>query len=539
MRKWRNRLVLAQVLAVVLVLCGVKPAAAQIAAEKVKVDPRPKSERLKEGRDLFLRDWKKQGKLNKTGDGLGPVYNAVSCVACHHQVREGGGGSNESNVDLLSLVPRRKSLRPTFSLNYMQQVRKHVHPGFNGRTSLILHKFGPEKPAKGKQTYAELRAGILGLLPEQKKQKLRQQLRLEGFEQAEARKIVADSFLLTREQRFRRINRIPVELTQRNTTALFGAGIIDSIPDSAILAAAKTQKRIRGISGRVPQTSTGAIGRFGWRGQTATLHDFVLGACANELGLEVPGQRQPGDPLLGSSAAGGQVFAGSQEKKNLDLTDQQCRSLTEYVANLPAPTRARKLSLDLSRRVIQGEKAFTAIGCATCHTPNLGPAKGLYSDLLLHDMGAKLADPLTAVPELTEKTAPGFSSGFGYYGGESLPQIAKITTNIRQEWRTPPLWGLADSAPYLHDGRAMTIEQAILMHGGEGAASAKRYARLKATQKDLVHLFLTSLVAPGSTTQPVGRLFGGGGYRTLGSGFNAGALSGSGFFPGPTSFGAQ
>ena len=110
--------------------------------------------------------------------------------------------------------------------------------------------------------------------------------------------------------------------------------------------------------------------------------------------------------------------------------------------------------------------------------------------------GRRLADPVSAVPELTDKTTlTPLTLSLGYSGGESLPQIARITTNIRQEWRTPPLWGVAVSAPYLHDGRAKTLEDAVLLHGGEGEHSAGQYRRLKRSERTQVIAFLNSLTA--------------------------------------------
>src|SRR5207245_1572799 len=105
---------------------------------------------------------------------------------------------------------------------------------------------------------------------------------------------------------------------------------------------------------------------------------------------------------------------------------------------------------------------FESIGCATCHAPKLGDVSGLYSDLLLHDMGEASSDSAT------------------YYGGPAAPgrldDLAEAKERTRStgvasptEWRTAPLWGVADSAPYLHDGRARTLEEAIQLHGGEAA----------------------------------------------------------------------
>ena len=102
--------------------------------------------------------------------------------------------------------------------------------------------------------------------------------------------------------------------------------------------------------------------------------------------------------------------------------------------------------------------------------------EGIYSDLLLHDMGMDLAD-----------------SG-SYYGA-----IEPISTEgvKGQEWRTPPLWGFRDSGPYLHDGRAESLEEAVAMHGGQGEPSARRFFELEPRERLRVQTFLNSLVAPG------------------------------------------
>src|SRR5207253_765816 len=123
--------------------------------------------------------------------------------------------------------------------------------------------------------------------------------------------------------------------------------------------------------GRVSRQKGGGIGRFGWKAQVVGLEDFVLTACANELGLEVPGHHQAGDPL----GYGDRVPAG------LDLSLDDCRALVAYVRELPAPVE-RPQELAPAGRIV-----FDRIGCAGCHRPNLGGVEGIYSDLLLHDMG--------------------------------------------------------------------------------------------------------------------------------------------------------
>lgn len=473
------------------------------AADKTPLPPVDKATQLAEGQKLFLRDWRKEGRLNKTGDGLGPLYNATSCVACHSQQGIGGGGTDEHNVDLLS-IDRRDRRGPGRNANRITTAaRKLVHPAFaENITSVVLHKHGPKTPfvnLKDKD-YAALRARIIGA----------RSTIYRGKRVSRA--------LLSRRSPKRRFGRVTIRFSQRNTPALFGAGVIDSVPDSVIIDEAERQragKKRTGISGRVPQTFTGAIGRFGWRGQTATLHDFVLGACANELGLEVPGNPQPRSPDEKRNLFNGRISLPIADEKQFDLTEAQCRSITAFVANLSAPRLARKLPLTMAKVARRGEKLFAAVGCAVCHKPDLGSVKGLYSDMLLHDMGQGLYDPAPATPEINSQTTGSFSFG-GYYGGNGIPSIAKVNTNIELEWRTPPLWGVADSAPYLHDGRAKTLERAILWHGGEAAASLKMYKRLKPTQRKDLSTFLQTLVAPGSKSQPGATPAGGSGLGAFG-----------------------
>ena len=103
---------------------------------------------------------------------------------------------------------------------------------------------------------------------------------------------------------------------------------------------------------------------------------------------------------------------------------------------------------------------FESAGCAACHRPSLGNVDGIYSDLLLHDMGPALSDS-------------------GSYYGITEPDSSRSKDGVKkQEWRTPPLWGFRDSAPYLHDGRAKNLEEAVALHGGEAKEPAKRFFKL-------------------------------------------------------------
>jgi CxxC motif-containing protein (DUF1111 family) len=246
---------------------------------------------------------------------------------------------------------------------------------------------------------------------------------------------------------------------------LFGAGLIDALPDPVFFAAAQSQPEE--IQGRVHQMKDGRIGRFGWKAQTATLRDFVLTACANELGLEVPDHHQAASPLDPDA-----------EAKGLDLMGDECDALVAYVGSLPPPVETIPTDPQASRDVEEGRRLFTAIGCAGCHTPSLGDISGIYSDLLLHEMGESLGDQ------------------GNYYGLES-PGSASDT-----EWRTPPLWGIRDSGPYLHDGRAPSLAVAVARHGGQGAKSARRFRVLTLSELSQVRAFLRSLASPNPEALP-------------------------------------
>jgi CxxC motif-containing protein (DUF1111 family) len=119
---------------------------------------------------------------------------------------------------------------------------------------------------------------------------------------------------------------------------------------------------------------------------------------------------------------------------------------------------------------------------------------GIYSDLLLHDMGHELADPAGAnVPGISGMTKA-FDATL-YYGGMTDVFVAAPPESQRQ-WRTPPLWGLAESGPYLHDGRARTVDEAIRLHGGEARAARRKYASLRPESRIQLLAFLYSVGVP-------------------------------------------
>jgi CxxC motif-containing protein (DUF1111 family) len=164
-----------------------------------------------------------------------------------------------------------------------------------------------------------------------------------------------------------------------------------------------------------------------------------------------------------------------------DLNRGQFRDLVAFVATLPRPIEEIPASLPAREQVELGRVAFHEAGCAICHVPDLGGVKGIYSDLLLH----RIMDP-----------SP--SGGGSGYGRPAPPPDVPIPDGEPHpdEWRTPPLWGVADSAPYMHDGSAPTLDAAIHRHGGAARPSRDAYRRLPREKREALLAFLGTLKAP-------------------------------------------
>ena len=279
-----------------------------------------------------------------------------------------------------------------------------------------------------------------------------------------------------------------VSRSQRNPTPLFGLGLIDAIPESAIVAMAKKQaKETPEVTGRPARVADGRIGRLGWKGQTANSEDFVLNACAVEVGLEVPGHSQAMTPQ-----------APRYKGPGLDLTKGECDSLVAYVRAIPRPVERATTGAAEARFLGAGKAAFAKIGCASCHSAKLGEVEGLYSDLLIHDMGDEMADAgsYDGSDGTDEPLVPLITAQNGEGPPQRPGQPTEPKSARKKEWRTPPLWGFRDSGPYLHDGRAQTLEQAVAFHGGQGSASAQKFFQLSPTERLQLEAFLKSLVAP-------------------------------------------
>ena len=360
-----------------------------------------------QGRALFAREWLPDDARCHGGDGLGPVFNDTSCVACHNLGAPGGAGPVNKNAEIVSAfakselgggemgapsglrqrvgrqfrrggstddTAKREDKSASPSKPNIEELAK-LHPGFRSARSVVLHRFGTDPH------YQLWRARLLG-------QNLQDEgqagtTRIDQAKQAIARlqaQAVADTEVVRSTQADH--GDFVLLASQRNTPPLFGTGLIDAIPDAVLEAAArKTDPAFPEVQGRVSRLRDGRIGRFGWKGQTASLKDFVLTACAVELGLENPGQPQAGPPT-----------APHYQSAGPDMEAPECDALVAYVRDLPAPSRREPSSDQEARTIKAGREAFAKVGCASCHSPTLGSVEGIYSDLLLHDMGPSLGD---------------------------------------------------------------------------------------------------------------------------------------------------
>jgi hypothetical protein len=240
----------------------------------------------------------------------------------------------------------------------------------------------------------------------------------------------------------------------RNTPALYASGAIDEIDEAAILSGARAYPD--GVRGRpnwiIAADGTRRVGRFGWKADVPNLESFVGIAFRNELGITNPIEPHDlVDALPEAAACAGHSTA-------LKDDGHLVRAVTAYLTRLePPPVECAGCD--------RGEQTFHAIGCAECHAAALRSPSGrpLYSDLLLHDMGAALND--------------GFVQG----------------SATGAEWRTTPLVDLRDRGRYLHDGRASTLADAISAHDGEAAPAVQRFRSLDQPARDALMAFLRGL----------------------------------------------
>ncbi len=274
--------------------------------------------------------------------------------------------------------------------------------------------------------------------------------------------------------------------TFRTSLNTLGDGFVEAVADGTLEAIRASQpQQVRGTILRVPVLEAPGVtrvGRFGWKNQHASLLSFSADAYLNEMGITSP--LQPTENTSnGRSVDHLDTVPDPEEAATVaEPFGEDVEIFARFMRATKVPPRDGELAAQ--PEAIAGRNLFAAIGCANCHRPDLvtapagtsinggtfviPPALGdkvihPYSDFLLHDVGT--------------------GDGIVQNGG---PQT-------RNQLRTPPLWGLRTRDRLMHDGLALTRNDAIVRHGGQAANSAGRYRTLPLNQKNQLAAFLNSL----------------------------------------------
>ncbi|HIG05434.1 MAG TPA: hypothetical protein EYQ08_06855 [Planctomycetes bacterium] len=244
---------------------------------------------------------------------------------------------------------------------------------------------------------------------------------------------------------------------QRQTPNTLGLGLIDTIPDAEILSHEDPNDNdgdgCRGVARMIDIAGVPEVGKLGWKAQVPTLSDFLRDALGGETGITVP-----------DDGRGFGMLTDADSVADPEISTDDFEDMLFFAVHLAYPPRGG----NTDPQVLVGEVLFNDVGCAVCHVPVLQGSGGpvpLYSDLLLHDI---YPDDFRGTADL------GTPAGVGYY-------------------KTPPLWGVRVTAPYLHDGRATTLEDAILLHQDEAEQITAAYEALSEEEQDALLLFLSDL----------------------------------------------
>ncbi len=416
---------------------------------------------FKVGNGIFKKIWVSAPSSTTASDGLGPLYNARSCLRCHKNNGRGQPPEPASRaVSLflrLSIPPQNDAQRELLS---QYQLGFIPEPTYGSQLQSFASQ-GGEAEGQLQVSYTEI------------------PFQLSGGERVSLRQphytithlgygdLHADTML-----------------SSRVAPPMIGLGLLEAIDTQDILSLADPDDRDNnGISGKVNQVwnireQTVAVGRFGWKAGTPTLEQQNNAAFGGDLGISTwMYPDAAGDCTTQQVDCRNQPHGNTPRHDNLEASKVMTDLLLYYTRNLAVPAR-RAVGND---RVLAGKKLFYEAGCIGCHTPKFitGANAALpeqsnqliwpYSDLLLHDMGEGLAD-----------------------------QRPEFSANGR-EWRTPPLWGIGltqtvnGHSYFLHDGRARSLLEAILWHGGEAESAKRRVVNMKAQQRNNLIYFLETL----------------------------------------------
>ena len=410
------------------------------------------------GRGLFRKLWVSSPSSTLASDGLGPLYNARACRSCH--VKDGRGhapdGPGDSAVSMVLRVSVPSDEVPTDIPDWIATAPDPVY-------GAQLQDFATPGHA------AEFRLGV-------RYEEIA--VALTGGETASLRKPSYDV-----ESPGYGPLAPGAMLSPRVAPQMIGLGLLEAIPAADILAHEDPEDADGdGISGRAAIVRSVAfdrpvLGRFGWKAGVPTVSEQTAFAFAGDMGISSP--LHPaiwGDCTANQMACRG-APGGAGDARGFEIDRPALDVVTFYSRNLAVPARRGEGEPE----VLHGKRVFHETGCAACHVPKFvtarladRPAQSFqliwpYSDLLLHDMGDGLADNR---PE-------GRATG--------------------REWRTAPLWGIgltervSGNGSYLHDGRARSILEAILWHGGEAAAPRDRVISMPPPDRAALIRFLESL----------------------------------------------
>ena len=419
------------------------------------------------GGSFFRQAWLIAPSSTTLRDGLGPLFNARACSSCH--VRGARGRPPHSNEE------------PFVSLSLRLSI-----PGVDPHLGVV-----PE-PTYGDQLQ------ILGIALTKNRGLSR------GSGDAERRGLVGEGFgeivYATRHGQYAdgetwelRVPRYSIHdlaygplhpdtlLSPRVAPALPGMGLLDAIPHESIASTADPDDADGdGISGRVNRVWDRAEqrtvpGRFGWKASQPNLVQQAAAAFRNDIGIT--NVLYPSESCTAAQALCQKASNGDGPDTPHEISDDLLDSTTYFLRFLAVPGRRSPQK----PQVLEGRHLFRQIGCAACHVPRhvTGEVAGFpelsnqiiwpYADLLLHDMGEGLAD-----------------------GRREFDATGR-------EWRTPPLWALgwskrvAGHETYLHDGRARSLSEAILWHGGEAKAAQEAFLNLSRGERQALVSFLKSL----------------------------------------------
>lgn len=389
-------------------------------------------ERFFKGRGLFRQAWVIAPSRDETVDGLGPLYNRITCIACHPQNGRGQAPADET-------APMRTML-----------VRLSL-PGKDAHGGPRAH------PAYGDQLN-EL--GIPGVRGEGQA-RIRWEERPVRFADGETLSL-RQPHLLFSELGYGPLG--DIHTSARVGNPVFGLGLLEQVCAEELQRMADEPKA-DGVRGRVNQVWSVQrqrleAGRFGLKANQPDLLQQIASALHGDLGITSP--LYPQENCAPQQRDCQQAMNGGQP----EVDAMQLSELHFYLANLAPPARRDR------DQVQQGERLFIEAGCGVCHRPQLKAGEQVveaWTDLLLHDMGDGLAD-----------------------GREDFLASGR-------EWRTPPLWGVGlierinPGAGYLHDGRARSLSEAVLWHGGEAEVARNRFVTMEKVDRTALLLFLQSL----------------------------------------------